>query len=307
MSADRGKAGGKAAGNRGKKTGSIFKQVERDPVTNKITRTYYVVRKRYARDGRVLEKKRTAATWADALAKKREIEDEIRAELTAPKEPARVHTFAELADHYEREYVVPAVFSGDEKVGGFLQPLHNIRRQLKVLRDAFGPKPLTEITYDDLRRFKERRLREPVVNRRTDKRTGAVTETRRARGVASVNHDLKRARRLFAVAVRLGWLAVNPFQRGEPLVSEAAEPKRERIIDYAEEERLLAECVGVRAHLRFPVVFAVETAARPGELRRARGRDWNEAEGVVRLVSYKGRRRRERLVPVTKRLREELE
>lgn len=303
-------------GNRGLKTGSIFKEVVHDE-RGRVERTFYVVRKRYVdADGRLREKKRIAGTYADALDLKREIEREIAGELAAPKQPAPEHTFRELADAYERDYVRPASYVGDEKVSGLREPLRNLKRQLRLLRDFFGDTPLAAITYEDCRRLKDERLAAPVVIKKwvveetreltkkgKKKKIRKLVEFSRPRGVASVNHDLKRLRRLLNMAVRRGWIAANPMAQGDPLISEAAEGARSRILTAAEEAALVEACSGPREHLLLRVLLALDTAARPGELQRLAWRDIDFDNGVIPLVSYKGKKRRERLAPMTSRLR----
>lgn len=304
---------------RGLKGGSIFKHTVRNEA-GKVVKSYYLARLRYTdAEGHTREKKRAARSYADALDAKREIEREVKDELSQPPPAEPVHTFSELCADYERDYVKPARYVGDEKVSGLREPLHHLRRQLRLLKSFFGDTPLTAITYEDCRRLKEARLAAPVVVRKkVIEETGELTkrgkkkkvrrlaEFSRPRGIASVNHDLKRLRRLLNLAVRRGWIPANPMSQGDPLISEAAEVPRSRILTAAEEAALIEACSGPRAHLLLRVLLALDTAARPGELQRLAWRDIDFDNGVIPLVSYKGRKRRERLAPMTSRLREAL-
>ena len=86
---------------------------------------------------------------------------------------------------------------------------------------------MRSITYGDLLRFKEERLKTRTV------RGGE-------RAIASVHRELELLHRILTVAVREGWLLQNPFNAGDPLISKADEKKRERILTVEEERRLLA-------------------------------------------------------------------
>lgn len=70
-------------------------------------------------------------------------------------------TFEELADEYETNYLIEAVYVGDVKVDGLRSP-ETPKGQLKILRDFFKRKKLRDITYTDLRRFREMRLKTPT-------------------------------------------------------------------------------------------------------------------------------------------------
>jgi integrase len=314
MSVEESKAKPKNKGNKGLRTGSIFKRVEKN-ARGKVTRTFYVVRRRYTdSEGRRREKKRRVDTYNDALDADRQIKELIKAELAAPKKPEPERTFKDLADYYEREYVVEARYVDEEKVAGFREPLSHIRRQLRLLREHFGALPLSQITYDHARRFRDLRLATPVVVKKKvvvreegRRKIRELREFARPRGMSSVNHDLKRLRRVLNIGVRLGWLVANPMTAGDPLINIAAERERTRILTEKEEAALLAVCVPPRAHLLLPVFMAIETAGRRGELYRLRWRDVDLENGVLTLTSYKGKLRRERLVPITAELRAALE
>lgn len=253
----------------------------------------WIARKRYRDPAGVWrEKKRLAASQREAKEALLAIRDEIAGEARAHSTDARGRTFKELADFYEREYVRPPAYLGDRKVAG-LRSHVRVRQHLEVLREHFGAAPLASLAYDDLRRYKERRLR---------------TKTRHhtERSVSAVNNELRILRRALNIAERKGWIAESPFRRGDALVCAADEVKRERILTRDEEAELLARCTGARAHLRALVVCALDTGLRRGEQLSLTWRDVDLEGRTIRVSARNTKTGLTRTVPVTARLLAEL-
>lgn len=253
----------------------------------------WIARKRY-RDaaGVWREKKRLAASHRDAKDALQTIRDEIADDARSHSRDTRGRTFKELADFYEREYVKPPAYLGDRKVGG-LRSHARVKYHLDVLREHFGAAQLDRLTYDDLRRYKERRLR-------------ARTKDNRERSVSAVNNELRILRRALGIGVRKGWLAENPFRLGDPLICAADEVKRERILTRDEEAAILAQCAGARAHLRPLVVCALDTALRRNEQLTLTWADVDLEGRTIRVRARNAKRGLTRTVPVTARLLAEL-
>jgi integrase len=253
----------------------------------------WIARKRYRdHSGVWREKKRLAATHRDAKDALQVIRDEIAGEARSHSSDARGRTFKELADFYEREYVRPPVYLGERKVAG-LRSHVRVKQHLDVLRAHFNALALDRLNYDELRRYKERRLR-------------AKTKDDRDRSVSAVNNELRILRRAFGIAVRKGWMPENPFRLGDPLVCAADEVKRERILTRDEEAAILAQCIGGRAHLRALVVCALDTALRRNEQLTLTWSDVDLEGRVIRVRARNAKRGVTRTVPVTARLLAEL-
>jgi integrase len=249
----------------------------------------WIARKRY-RDpsGVQREKKRLATSHREAKEALQVIRDEIADELKSHSPDVRDRTFSDLADFYEREYLKPPVYLGDRKISG-LRSHVRVRYHLAVLREHFGATLLSRLSYDDLRRFKECRLK-------------TKTKDERERGISAVNNELRILRRALGIGVRKGWLAENPFRRGDALISAADEVKRERILTRDEETALLAQCVGGRARLRALIICALDTALRRSEQL---GLLWSDIdlEGRTMVVRARNSKRGvRRTVPITARL-----
>lgn len=307
----------KNKGNKGLRTGSIFKRVERNE-RGRVTRMFYEVRRRFTdANGISREKKRRVSSYNDALDADREIKDEIARELAAPKQREAERTFGDLAAFYKKEYMVPPRYVGGVKVAG-LHSHHKLLTPFNVLVAQFGDRPLRSITHDDLRRFKKLRLDTPT--RPTKKEPHG-----HQRSLSPVNRELALMRRMLNVARHKRWLASNPFGEGDSLINVEDEVKRMRILTHDEERRLLAACgprtltykrngreITVqddgsrRSHLRAAVVLSIDTAARHGEEFELTWRDVDLENGVITINGMISKTGRERIVPITDRLRTEL-
>ncbi len=310
--------------------GSIFKRIEERRTSNGKTRkeTVYYARVRYTdNEGRNREKKRRADTYNDAVIKRRELQIEIKKELAEEIAPERPKLFGEVLDHYEQEYVKEAEFSGNEKVSGLREPLKYVRRHLEIFRKEFGDKLVTKITFDDIRKFKAKRLAVPVVIETIEKIP--LTETEKEfyrakksfnrkfkykkvkkthpRAVASVNRELERLRRILNIAVRQNWLEKSPFMMGDSIISHASEVERVRILSADEEKRLFAACTDKRAHLKTILIAALDTCLRKNELFTLTWNDVDLAQRRITLKALNAKTLKERIVPISTRLLKELE
>lgn len=310
--------------------GSIIKRTEERRTSGGKTRkeTVFYARVRYTdNEGKKREKKRRADSHDDAKIKRRELQEEIKKELAEELEPEKPKTFNEVIDFYEEEYVKEAEFSGNEKVAGYREPLVYIRRHLTLFREEFGDRLVTKITFEDIRKFKAKRLAVPVeINyiekipltdeeraaakkqKKYNKKFRYVKKKRsRPRKVASVNRELERLRRIFNIAVRQNWLDKSPFMMGDPVISHAAENERVRILSADEEKRLLAACTGKREHLRVILIAALDTALRKNELFTLTWNDVDLDKKIIKLKALNAKTLKPRIVPLSARLIKELE
>lgn len=274
--------------------------------------------------GRRREKKRRAESSADALIIRRQLQDEIKRELAEELEPQKPKLFSEVLDYYSENYVKEAEYSGNLKVSGLREPLKYVERHIEIFHTEFGDKIINRITYDDLKDFRDKRLKNPVKISHTEKikltkeekKTGDYSrnqiyryvkkETTRPRALATVHRELERLRRIFNIAVRQGWLDVSPFQRGDSLISHAQETERVRILSADEEKRLLAACTGLREHLKPVLIAALDTCLRKNELFTLSWEDVDLDKNIISIRALNSKTLRSRLVPVSSRLHREL-
>ena len=215
-------------------------------------------------------------------------------------------TFKELADYYDKTYLVPAKFINGRLVSG-RRSLVPVKAALKPLVAFFGDKPIRSITHGNLATYKLLRLDTPIVYQRTDLKRGKVIVTKRQRSITTVNKETRLARRMFNVAVQEEWMTKNPFARGDSLISSADEEKRQRILTREEERKLLELCVGKRrAHLRPLIICAVDTGMRWGEMNKLRVCDLDFDTRVITIQATHTKTLQRRRVKMTTRVAAEL-
>ena len=263
--------------------------------------SFYRDGKRVRRVQRPKENTKTAA---------RELAKEMVAELEGQGEAAingANMTFAQLADYFQKTYVIDPQYVDGRKVAG-LRSKYEFELRLKILKNYFGKQKIKEIRHADLERFKSIRLKTPVVfgknTKGTDKPGKPAT---RQRSIGTVHKELGLLRRVFNVAVANGWILKNPFTKGDSLINPADEKARERILTRAEEERLLAACSGVRNHLRPIVIMALDTGMRRGEMFKLKWSDIDLENRIINIQAFNTKTMRQRQVAITSRLLQELQ
>jgi integrase len=202
-------------------------------------------------------------------------------------------TFNDLADYYEKHYLTEPQYVDERKVSG-MRTWKNARWTLSTLRAHFGKKKIRQIRHGDIENFKRTRLATPT--RRGTQMT-----------IASVNRELALLRAILAQAIRDGVLIHNPFIGKTRLISISDERRRERLISFEDEERLLACCTGPREHLRALIICALDTGMRRGEILKLQWADVDFASRVITVKAFNTKTMRQRTVAMTARLTDELE
>lgn len=224
-------------------------------------------------------------------------------------------TFRQLAEDYKSRKLIPAEYHGSgnniTKIAG-LKSWKTPQGWLNTLIEHFGNKKIRSITHADIEDYKFKRLNKITVR-----------ETQRA--IASVNRELELLRAIIRFAVRQRWLSHSPFELGEPLISKSDEVKRERILTFDEEKRLLNVCVGERIIkyirkgkevtakmqsgrelLKALIITAVDTAMRKGEIIKLRWRDVDFPMRTISIIALNSKTAKARQVGMTQRVFDEL-
>jgi len=272
-------------------------------------------------------------TWTDDKGK---IHDKKKKSKSGTKKEARQHikdlledideredvsidgstlTIKQLAEFYKKNYAIEAEYDrkGIKKAG--MRSWKDARRKADALIAYFGPhKRVRSITYGDLETFKSTRLRTPATREKykrdkKGKRTKTIIKEQWQRSIASVHRELEVLQRMFKLATQRRWIKRNPFAEGDPLVEKAEETERERIATRVEEEALLAACEEDtrREHLKPLLICAFATGCRPIELFQLKVKDVDLEDNCITVVSYKGKRRRERTIDLTTKAKAALE
>jgi integrase len=204
-------------------------------------------------------------------------------------------TFNDLSDYFIKHYAKPAEYVDGHKVTG-LRDVNNVLRYIEVLREYFGMRKLKQISYDEIRAFRQARL-------------ATKTYRKTPRTIAYVNRELAYLRRMLNIAVRKDWIVKNPINAGEPLILLSAEKRRERILTHEEEGKLLEACELLDLLLlRALIIALLDTGCRRSEI--ATHLRWRAVDFTSRTITIEGlttKTLKTRQVPITNRLFVELE
>jgi integrase len=233
--------------------------------------------------------------WKVAKSKK-DAKEKIKAlieetESKTPKElDATNTTFNQLADFYEETYLHEAIYVNNRKISGIRNIKPN-QENLKSLRSHFGKRLIQSIQHSEIFQYKIKRLNTP-------RKFGGQ------RGIAGVNRELQLLRRILNIAVRQGWLIINPFKNGDSLISLADEPQRTRILSFTEETRLFEaiDSNPLRFHLKGVVLIAIDCAFRRNEILTLRRKDIDLTNRTITIQAFNSKTAKSRSVGMTNRV-----
>lgn len=205
---------------------------------------------------------RTFSTRADAERWGRETEIAIERGLFFDRTVAERTTISELIDRY-REEILP------------MKRGKHFASALRQLDEAFGKYALASLTSEMIARHRDTRLN--TIKRPGSKETISQSTVKKEINLLSSLIDL--AGKEWGIPV-----ASNPCS----MVKRPTEPKgRERRLENGEEERLLAAAAESSPELEIIIRFALETAARLGELLKLRWKHVNLQNRTAKLLDTK--------------------
>jgi integrase len=257
-------------------------------------------------------------------------------------------TFAGFAAFYQDEYMKEIEYDADgDKLDPdtMLRPktLAVAKGRLRVLVDFFGPMKLQEIGASDLKAFKFKRYKTPTPVMRCWKCKGTGQQRKSGRPAAnaelppcescegegkigggqrswvSVNRELTFLNTMLNVAEAEGWIARNKFNEmtagkgkkksGSRLIDTKKEKSRQRILSFAEEDRILSAIDSTTkegARVRLVCILAVDSGMRSGDIKHL---DWGDVDFAANAINIRKRTTKTlkaRSVPLTQRMREAL-
>ncbi len=295
--------------------GSIFKKIIERKLGNGRTRkeTVYVARVRqnqYGPDGRLIkhwERKKQVNSYNEAVIVRRHLRDEINAAIEAEekaKKPDK-YLFYDLIDFYQSKYVKPAKFVNGKKIEGQKSNIKETITLLNNFKEYFGNINLHDLTYDQIFAYKEKLLTEPYIiqirRKRDEPGSGKYREDIRYRKPATAHRYLAKLRRILNIGRQHGFLEMNPFNQGDPLIVASIEEVRDRYCSFEEEQAIYAQCTGRRTHLRSVVTLAIDTFLRENELLSLKGSDIDIKERVIRVREENAKSIKMRDIPLTDR------
>jgi integrase len=281
-----------------KETRDRFGSVLRTQITRDGRKVLvFDARKRFTRaDGTKGQKFKRCASETEARLALLNFNNELSSQST--KGPASIeHRLHELIEYFRTHYVKAAVFVNGEKVSGYKQNLTKVHSALDAIKHYFNDDPpLSSISFERLRQFK-------IYLQSTTTQRGTLP------AISTVNERLAFLNRVLTVGFEMDWLPVNPFKRGKGLIKQSRTAKRNRLITFEEEIRLLTQLTGERAHLLPYILLAIDTGMRRSEIWDLQ---WWQVDLELKVI-YLTREAASRsktsasgILPMTMRLREML-
>lgn len=160
--------------------------------------------------------------------------------------------------------------------------------RLKPIIAHFGSKKMSDITPFAIERYKIERSK-------------GLTSQMTTRSRTTVNRELQLLSRIFTLAIASREVSSNPVSKEKLFKGEV---RRTRYLLPDEEEKLMAQLTGERAHLRLIVLIALHTGMRRGEIFRLKKSDVDFYRGEIRIILTKNDEAR--AVPMNETLRFEL-
>lgn len=159
--------------------------------------------------------------------------------------------------------------------------------KVAVFNQSFAGKSFREITPMLIEKFKRARLQ-------------TATPSGRPRRVASVNRELAYISKIFSLAIRDGKTGSNPCRQVQKYEEHN---ERNRYLTQEEEDRLLSEMSGARAHLKAVVQIAINTGMRRGEILGLRWSWIDFIRGFIHLPSEATKTAKPRSIPMNQLVR----
>lgn len=265
---------------------------------------YLYARVRLAQgDGSVktIYKRATNLKNAEQLAEEIKAEHELRGQAFID---GRSMTFAQLAEWYKKEFVIPPVYVDGQKSEGMRTWETELAKIDRIVTEL-GELLIGEMDETDFRHFRRNRLKSVKI--------------------ATANRDFETIRAMFRKAKKKKWIREIPDFEG--FIEKSLEKRRTVTITTKQESDLLREARKIRESTA-PRLYALiislrDSGARPNELYPVN--DYSESKDkydplrwqdvfdengrirdLTRLVSFKGKMREERIAVITDRMKRAL-
>lgn len=230
-------------------------------------------------------------------------------------------TFNDLSAICEDRFYRPAVIVEGRKIEG-VRAHNTAKNHLNVLRQYFGNRLIGQITTQSLKDYRLWRLK--IGSRHPSAKSGKKVNVK----LATINRELSAMRRMMRFAYGQGWVTKDIFFNAA-VIDESAELERTRKLTSEEENRLLQACQGTRQvvyvrirrgkreeivanqsvdnpHLKAMILLALDSGMRRGEILKLVWQDIDFEAGVIRILGTNTKTERERLAPLTDRVKSEL-
>ncbi|HSA05983.1 MAG TPA: tyrosine-type recombinase/integrase [Candidatus Gastranaerophilales bacterium] len=115
---------------------------------------------------------------------------------------------------------------------------------------------------------------------------------------ATINREIAILSKMLSIAVKNGWLAINPCRCIKKLREDT---KMERFLQREEEEKLLYFCTGTQEYMKPILVCALHTGMRRGEIFNLKWGNVNLQEGFITVTKTKSGK--DRKIPISSTLK----
>src|SRR5215470_1126587 len=132
------------------RTGSAFAKTVRKG--NRVFKLWYAQVQYYDDAGKRIQRRQRAKDKTEARLLARQMLEEITNQGGQSLDAATM-TFKDLADYYQKTYLIDPEYVDGRKVAG-LRSRYDFEHRLKSLVDFFGKRKLRSITHGDLERYK---------------------------------------------------------------------------------------------------------------------------------------------------------
>lgn len=278
--------------------------------------------------GKFKTMERQAALKSEASEERDRLIDELKKSHGQIQTGERM-TFSQLAEICGDRFYKPAVIVEGRKIEG-VRSHKTAQNYLTVLKDFFGKRLIGQITTESLADYRRWRLKHGSRRPEVIKNNEFVPVK-----LATINRELSAMRRMMRYAYAKGWTTKDIFFKAE-VIDASAEKERTRRLSEAEEIRLLAACQGEREkeyertrrkdckvrpgekdtvkskikvdnpHLKAIILLAIDAGMRRGEILKLRWEDVDFRANLIRIVGTHTKTERERLAPLTDRVKAEL-
>jgi integrase len=229
--------------------------------------------------------------------------------------------FSQLADICAVRFYGKAEIVEGRKIEG-VRAFNTAQNHLNVLTQFFGKRLIGSLTVESLKDY--RRWRRKIGSRHPSIKVGERKEV----SLATINRELSAMRRIMRYAYGEGWITKDIFF-GSKVIDASAENPRDQMLSEADEKKLLEACQGERQRtytrtrfgkkerisasvsvdnpsLKAVILLAIDAGLRRGEILKLHWQDIDFQTGIIRVLGTNTKTERERLVPLTERVKAEL-
>jgi integrase len=111
-------------------------------------------------------------------------------------------------------------------------------------------------------------------------RRSGLTNRGRERAASTVNREMAQSSKMFSLALKLGFCSENSCRRVDAF---KVNNRKERVVTYEEEGRILEALTGKLARLKTPVIVALNCGLRLGEIFNMEWRHVDFQKGVIEI------------------------